>query len=1102
MGQINSKPVAEGNAGFALKSMNPPQVPFAGDGAQEDKNKGFFAFFQQLCGGRRKSIIKKNRNGTMVIHAPLDGGYPVLAPFPHGFGDGNNYFSVAELLAGAEDSGFADGVTYESEIEDESQFTINEFLENTETAEDAVSLAESSDSISWSIDTLAPPIPPRNPARVVLAGQLCAITHDRYYRRHTSPSSLQPPATSNQQPATFSFPPSRITTQDPMAPTRPCIFFQQGRCRAGDGCTYSHTAAPTSTIPPATPTPTPIRQRPAGAVVSQAAHLAHLALREGGVGRAGTDLRTVGATAGAEGAWRSHRTTTAAPGPGPGLLVPCRFFQMGHCGRGEGCKFAHVTASTGLGDAVGTAELGAFTVGAIQSFDQPTPTPTPAAATAAAPRETDVRVMGTTLSVTFGGGLTIASIGSASDTNIVTMQHLPARADVRVIQELLSRFKFDLPLEAIRATPIDEGTYATAKFADSAQAAAAIAALDGLVYEDHTLAVKLYRLKGLAGVSQSATRVSCTFFAPARIASITFNSQRLAVQAMRRCDGKRIRGRKMEFKDHRNYRLFSSKGEISVGGLAAATTKDELKVAFNHGVKSIFLHDPTYDLSAHEAMAHIASLFTQRAPDVEGWEIVSPADMRKTKTIIRFKSAAAALDAVRNHDGKVCAFLGGSQIFLQPIYTANFKIVPEIHRAVVKELECLMKDQPPGVQIRVFGGETQSLATVRVTGQDKKKVSAAKTMVGKIVRGRLFQTATGEAIWDPFWATAEGIQKITGIGRETATFVFCDKRKSQLFLFGTVENQEKAVERLHGCKAAIAESGHKIALEGGAWRSIMRGGLRALQERFGANMVKIDVTKRCIMFTGSAVELEETRTLLKTNTGAEKDVTSTATADGDCPICFDTAESPIQFSSCGHTYCLSCLRDYARSTLDTRKFPIACIGATCERTLDLAVLATILTPAEYETILSTAFTDHIRSHPTEYSYCPTPNCPTVYRTTTSTSSDTVLTCASCLLDICTSCAVEAHTGLTCSAYKLSIHSDTDADVAFEQWKRRNRVHACPACGTDIQKSDGCDHITCAVCKAHICWKCLMVFARSPEVYTHMTKEHGGIGVQYDGDSDD
>ena len=82
--------------------------------------------------------------------------------------------------------------------------------------------------------------------------------------------------------------PSRVLT---MAPTKPCIFFQQGRCRNGVSCSFSHTAVAV---------PLAIRPRLTGA--------------------------------GAGGA------------PSEGLLVPCRFFQKGFCARGQECGFAHVAA--------------------------------------------------------------------------------------------------------------------------------------------------------------------------------------------------------------------------------------------------------------------------------------------------------------------------------------------------------------------------------------------------------------------------------------------------------------------------------------------------------------------------------------------------------------------------------------------------------------------------------------------------------------------------------------------------------------------------------------------------------------------------------------
>ena len=59
---------------------------------------------------------------------------------------------------------------------------------------------------------------------------------------------------------------------------------------------------------------------------------------------------------------------------------------------------------------------------------------------------------------------------------------------------------------------------------------------------------------------------------------------------------------------------------------------------------------------------------------------------------------------------------------------------------------------------------------------------------------------------------------------------------------------------------------------------------------------------------------------------------------------------------------------------------------------------------------------------------------------------------------------------------------------------------CPGCGVTTEKVSGCGHMTC-VCDTHWCWACRHV-AGPDTIYHHMRRAHGGIGFEYDGESDE
>lgn len=60
-----------------------------------------------------------------------------------------------------------------------------------------------------------------------------------------------------------------------------------------------------------------------------------------------------------------------------------------------------------------------------------------------------------------------------------------------------------------------------------------------------------------------------------------------------------------------------------------------------------------------------------------------------------------------------------------------------------------------------------------------------------------------------------------------------------------------------------------------------------------------------------------------------------------------------------------------------------------------------------------------------------------------------------------------------------------------------KIKPCPKCQTQTYKVDGCNHVTCHICRAHWCWKCAWVarnessFPPNQQVYSHLAEEHGG-----------
>lgn len=697
--------------------------------------------------------------------------------------------------------------------------------------------------------------------------------------------------------------------------------------------------------------------------------------------------------------------------------------------------------------------------------------------------------MGGSLLVTFGPGLEVSSATLSTSSPMITIHNLPSSTKPQDIHLLLLPHKRDIENTAIRIVKTEELVYATVNLGDPVSVKRVIDALDGSYHKNNKLSVKPLLKKGRdITSSQDATRVSCTWYAPTKKAFAIYNSASEARVAATK-ESRIICGRPIKCKIADTTSGDPGTTTISMGGLDVRTTLSDIKKSFR--CDDVKLGAPTYDLTEEEAVVFVRSLF-ESGKRLQGFEVVSQPNAVKVKAIVRFRTAEEARNAIKEIHGVKQEFLGDSPLHVSQVFSAKFKVLPDVYRAVTGELADITKKARGAgfVRVKVYEGVSPiSPVTISVNGPERATVASTKTAVQKLVRGEVLCDEEGVTLWDPFLATTQGIGLIKSLIASTGSYIYFDLRKRQLSIYGTPKTRTEARIKLIEAISRANRQSHVIPLEMPVFQNIMRGGLKALQEQFGKERTSLDIATKCIVFQGSTSEAEHvgkalTKLLRESKTPTPRD------GEENCLICLTKAEEP-RITPCGHLYCQACLQGYLKSVIDTRNFPIKCVGTqdtpTCASEFPLPFIQKVLAKVDLDNLFEAAFGDFIQRHLKDYQYCPTPDCCNVYSTTT---DGELITCPECFAAICTRCNVD-HDGQTCGEYKSSM--DTEGETQFKEWKESKGVKACPTCKSAIEKTDGCNHMVCTTCKSDICWECMGIFAKDM-IYDHMNSKHGGIGI--------
>ncbi len=103
-------------------------------------------------------------------------------------------------------------------------------------------------------------------------------------------------------------------------------------------------------------------------------------------------------------------------------------------------------------------------------------------------------------------------------------------------------------------------------------------------------------------------------------------------------------------------------------------------------------------------------------------------------------------------------------------------------------------------------------------------------------------------------------------------------------------------------------------------------------------------------------------------------------------------------------------------------------------------------------------------------------------------------CGECKWKICTQCRQRAHPNQTCEEAKSNTQKSQDLELS--NWMAQHKAKECPFCSMKIEKTMGCNTMTCGNCKNKFCWSCNYKFDGTNEEVQKKIRDHFSSGTCY------
>ncbi|XP_010519140.1 PREDICTED: ATP-dependent RNA helicase DEAH12, chloroplastic-like [Tarenaya hassleriana] len=465
-----------------------------------------------------------------------------------------------------------------------------------------------------------------------------------------------------------------------------------------------------------------------------------------------------------------------------------------------------------------------------------------------------------------------------------------------------------------------------------------------------------------------------------------------------------------------------------------------------------------------------------------------------------------AAKALQDLDGKVLpGWLPWQKIKCEQLFQSSLTCSASIYNIIERQLKGLLKrfERQRGAEWRLDPLPSGAYR-VKISANATRPVAEMRTSLEELMRGRLVDHPSLSPALLQHLFRREGINLMRTIQEETETYIIFDRYNLAVRICGSGEKIADAEQKLIDSLLTYHEGKQlEIHLRGPDLRPDL---MKEVVKRFGPDLqgikekvpgvdLGLNIRQHIILVRGSREMKQEVEKIVYELADIENEQsTEPDDLEAACPICLSEIEDGYLLEGCSHLFCKACLLEqFEASMRNSDTFPILCAREGCGAHIVLADLKALLSQEKLDELFRASLSSFVASSSRKFRFCPTPDCPAIYRVAGPCEHGEPFICGACDSETCTKCHQEYHPCLSCERYK---QFKEDPDLSLKEWARGKDVKLCPACGHTIEKSEGCNHVECR-CGRHICWVCLDIFSSPEPCYDHLRTIHGGIGIAMD-----